>query len=176
MGNRLLDGPGTTGLMFWKQNARRIIALLDSSYRELIKYKKKRKGGIDDEHVKNVEKLLRAAEALLRAAEALPAVTQTLKELGDYARANKVNTVALTDPQVTSVRATFQCLICQDVMDDPVVAQCCRSLIGCRVCVDRWSATSTHCPKCRDEEFSSKYFAITGMGEVVDVFRDTIGK
>ncbi|XP_056270262.1 uncharacterized protein LOC130193638 [Pseudoliparis swirei] len=96
-------------------------------------------------------------------------------ELGDYARANKINTVALTDAQVTSVRATFQCLVCRDVMDEPVVAQCCRSLIGCRVCIDQWSATSTHCPKCRDEEFSSNYFAITGMGEVVDVFRDTIG-
>jgi len=50
-----------------------------------------------------------------------------------------------------------------------------RSLIGCRVCVDRWSDTNTHCPKCRDETFPSKYFAITGMREVVDVFRDTIG-
>ncbi|TNN26452.1 hypothetical protein EYF80_063411 [Liparis tanakae] len=89
-----------------KQNARRIIALLDISYSELIAHKKKRNGRIDDEHVGNIEKLLRAAEAL-------PAVTQTLKELGDYARANHVNTVALTDPQVTSVRATFQCLICR---------------------------------------------------------------
>ncbi|TNN39834.1 hypothetical protein EYF80_049995 [Liparis tanakae] len=135
MGNRLLDGRGTTGLMFWKQNDRRITALL--YYRELIEQKKKRKGRIDDEHVKKVEKLLRAAEAL-------SAVTQTLKELGDYARANHVNTVALTDPQLTTVRATFQCLICRDVM---VVAQCCRSHIGCRMCVDRWTATNTDCPK-----------------------------
>ena len=59
-------------------------------------------------------------------------------------------------------------------MDNPVVTQCCRSLIGCRVCVDQWTATNTHCPRCRDEAFEEKQFSITGMGDVIDILKDTI--
>ncbi|KAK9519995.1 hypothetical protein VZT92_022682 [Zoarces viviparus] len=141
-------GTGTTGLGFWKQNARRIVALTHSSYNELMQRKRRRTGRT--------------------------AIRQSLRELGEYARANKINTVALTDDQVTTVRATFRCLICQDVMDNPVVAQCCRSVIGCRVCVDQWTATTPHCPKCRDVDFINRSFALTGMGDIIDALRDTI--
>ncbi|KAK9519994.1 hypothetical protein VZT92_022682 [Zoarces viviparus] len=134
-------------LGFWKQNARRIVALTHSSYNELMQRKRRRTG---------------------------TAIRQSLRELGEYARANKINTVALTDDQVTTVRATFRCLICQDVMDNPVVAQCCRSVIGCRVCVDQWTATTPHCPKCRDVDFINRSFALTGMGDIIDALRDTI--
>ncbi|KAK9537991.1 hypothetical protein VZT92_005556 [Zoarces viviparus] len=129
--------------------------------------KRRRTGQINDETVERVEELVLAAEQL-------PAIRQSLRELGEYARANKINTVALTDDQVTTVRATFWCLICQDVMDNPVVAQCCRSVIGCRVCVDQWTATTPHCPKCRDVDFINRSFALTGMGDIIDALRDTI--
>ena len=61
---------------------------------------------IDDATIERVEELVLAAEEL-------PAIKETLKELGQYARANKIKTVALTDLQVTTVRDTFQCLICR---------------------------------------------------------------
>ncbi len=47
------------------------------------------------------------------AAEELPAITKAIKDLGDFARANKLNTVALTDVEVASVKATFKCVICR---------------------------------------------------------------
>lgn len=62
--------------------------------------------GIDDQTVRCVEELVLAAEEL-------PAITEALRDLGLYARANRVSTVALTGDQVATVRSTFQCLICR---------------------------------------------------------------
>ncbi|KAF1384195.1 hypothetical protein PFLUV_G00139810 [Perca fluviatilis] len=150
-GNRLIEGIGTTGMSFWKQNARKIVALCDSAYQELMRKKRRRTSGIDGQTVGWVEELVLAAVEL-------PAIPKALRDLGQYARANRVSTVALTGDQVATVRSTFQCLICRDVMENPVVAPCCRSLVGCRVCVEQWTTNSLHCPKCRDDSFQEKKF------------------
>ncbi|CAM4652685.1 unnamed protein product [Leuciscus chuanchicus] len=96
------------GLLFWKQNARKIVALCDSAYQDLMRRKRRRTSGIDDQTVRCVEELVLAAEEL-------PAITEALRDLGLYARANRVSTVALTGDQVATVRSTFQCLICRDL-------------------------------------------------------------
>ncbi|CAM4574112.1 unnamed protein product [Leuciscus chuanchicus] len=96
-GNRLIEGIGTTGLLFWKQNARKIVALCDSAYQDLMRRKRRRTSGIDDQTVRCVEELVLAAEEL-------PAITEALRDLGLYARANRVSTVALTGDQVATVR------------------------------------------------------------------------
>ncbi|XP_075309264.1 kinesin-like protein KIF23 [Odontesthes bonariensis] len=53
-------------------------------------------------------------EELVLAAEELPAISKALQDLGHFARANKINTIALTDGEVASVKATFKCVICRD--------------------------------------------------------------
>lgn len=49
------------------------------------------------------------------AAQELPAISQTLRELAQYARGNKVSTVALTETQIATVKATLKCIICRGV-------------------------------------------------------------
>ncbi|KAI4796129.1 hypothetical protein KUCAC02_029441 [Chaenocephalus aceratus] len=128
-----------------------------------------------EELVLAAEELVLAAEELvLAAAEELPAITQALRDLSQYAQANKASTVALTTDQVSTVKSTFKCLICRDVMKDPVVAPCCRSLVVCRTCITEWTENSPHCPKCRDESFPGRLFEMTGMQEVIDMLRDII--
>lgn len=52
-------------------------------------------------------------EELMMAAEELPVISQTLRDLAKYARDNKVSTVALTETQTATVKATLKCIICR---------------------------------------------------------------
>ncbi|KAM3620374.1 uncharacterized protein V6R79_022236 [Siganus canaliculatus] len=166
-GNKLVESSGTSGLAFWKQNTRKIVALTDSAYKDLQR-RKKRRISVYEETTK--EKL----EDLFMAAEELPAVTETLRELVTYARSNKMATVALTEKDVTSVEATFKCVICRDPTRNPIVDPCCRSLISCRECIDEWAANEPSCPRCRDLDFATNRFEITGMEDTVKILRDSI--
>ena len=65
-------------------------------------------------------------------------------------------------------------IILAEPMRHPVASSCCRSLIGCRVCVAQWAAHEASCPRCRNQDFVSKKFDMTGMDEIVSIFRDTI--
>ncbi|KAL7393435.1 hypothetical protein ABVT39_010912, partial [Epinephelus coioides] len=87
-GNRLVQSSRTTGIAFWKPNARKIIALNESPFNDLQRRKRRRTNLIEDETKEKLEELLLAAEEL-------PAITHSLRDLGQYVRANKVSTVAL---------------------------------------------------------------------------------
>ncbi|XP_059183660.1 uncharacterized protein LOC131962686 [Centropristis striata] len=109
-------------------------------------------------------------EELVLAAEELPAISRALQDLGQFARANKVKTIALTDEEV----ATFKCVICRDPMKHPMASSCCRSLIGCQVCIEQWVNHEPSCPKCRDVEFGAKMFVLTGIEDTISILKDTI--
>lgn len=51
-------------------------------------------------------------DELLLAAGELPAVSQALRDLGQYAKDTKAY-VGLTEAQITFVRDTFKCIICR---------------------------------------------------------------
>ena len=40
----------------------------------------------------------------------------------------------------------FECIICKDTMQDPQFSPCCKRIVGCRECVDRWLEECHTCP------------------------------
>ncbi|XP_074482079.1 uncharacterized protein LOC141762104 [Sebastes fasciatus] len=104
-GHKLADSSGTTGISFWKQNARRILAMENSQYDEIQRRKRRRTSLFEEDVRENVENLVQAAEEL-------PAIGQALRELGQFA-CNRAATVALTEAQIASVKDTFKCIICR---------------------------------------------------------------
>lgn len=49
---------------------------------------------------------------------------------------------------LTSFGKTFECIICRGICKNPVVAGCCRRVIGCEACVSRWATQNSTCPLC----------------------------
>lgn len=57
------------------------------------------------------------------------------------------------------------------VMDSPVLARCCRSLVGCRLCVDVILQQGQGCVKCRSAITGESLVAVAGLFEVLNVIR-----
>ncbi|KAM3877110.1 protein FAM200A-like [Diretmus argenteus] len=88
-------------------------------------------------------------EEVILVSQGLPEVSRALKDLVNYVQANPRTTVCLSVAEAEAVKAAFACLICGDAMRAPTFASCCKSLAGCRTCVERWQANHHYCPKCR---------------------------
>ncbi len=56
-------------------------------------------------------------------------------------------------------------------MDSPVLARCCRSLVGCRLCVDVILQQGQGCVKCRSAITGESLVAVAGLSEVLNVIR-----
>lgn len=67
---------------------------------------------------------------------------------------------------------TFKCSICHTspLQPPPIFARCCRSIVGCQACVDRWyrgePGTERKCPLCRGDRGYADTCRIVGL----DVF------
>ncbi len=62
---------------------------------------------------------------------------------------------------------SFNCTICQGIITPPAIfSRCCRNLIGCEECVDKWFEDRTRtCPHCRQERGLSEIHPVKGLDE-----------
>lgn len=71
----------------------------------------------------------------------------------------------------------FKCCICHTspLQPPPIFARCCRRIIGCQACVDRWyrgeSGADQKCPLCRGDRGYADTSQIVGL----DTFLQEIG-
>jgi len=49
--------------------------------------------------------------------------------------------------------------------------QCCKSIIGCKTCVEQWQETSNYCAKCRGNSTHSNVFVVNGLAETFSVLK-----
>ncbi|CAL8391824.1 unnamed protein product [Arctogadus glacialis] len=110
--------------------------------------------------------LLDRAEEVKVAAESLENVANAIKKLSEVATAH------LQRPSLQPAKDAMSCLVCKAVFVDPQFATCCESLVGCRVCVQRWCASSDFCLKCRAANFAANVLAVRGLSPAADFFRD----
>ena len=59
------------------------------------------------------------------------------------------------------VREIFDCMICRQLSKSPIsIATCCKQLLGCSECVERWDRGT--CPHCRSEIYETVNVNIFG--------------
>ncbi len=61
----------------------------------------------------------------------------------------------------------FECIVCKDVMDQPLFARCCNRLIGCKICVNRWLDEHVTCPHCSVTGFGTGNFDVRGLDDML---------
>lgn len=62
----------------------------------------------------------------------------------------------------------------QGLMEEPVMAVCCKSFVGCKNCVDQWMLTSNQCLKCRADQFSVNAHRLTCLDNVLSILSGAI--
>ncbi|KAI7807114.1 hypothetical protein IRJ41_022630, partial [Triplophysa rosa] len=166
-GNAILDSEGTTGSQYWKQNARKILAVQEQAFQELQRTKRRRMSR-KDEDAAGIGEITEKIEELVLASQSLPDITAAVKELTNLAATQRV---ILTPSQLQTIKQGFCCVVCMKFIEEPVFTECCRSIIGCKTCVEQWQETSVHCAKCRGNTAGNNIFEINGVSEALAVLR-----
>ncbi|XP_041843898.1 uncharacterized protein LOC121641678 [Melanotaenia boesemani] len=167
LGNEIVDSEGTRGSTYWKQNSRKVFAVPEDQMGQLQSGKRRRLSHREDvglqEAVENIEELVEAAQGLKD-------VSKAIKELSGLAHSTLTTTLSLSEAEVASLKSVFGCLVCKGPVDKPMFSTCCRSLIGCRRCIEEWSNIHTHCPKCRAVDLEDRIHEVAGLSEALAPF------
>ncbi|XP_016328503.1 uncharacterized protein LOC107677942, partial [Sinocyclocheilus anshuiensis] len=92
----ILDSEGTRGSFYWKQNSRKIMAVLEADF-QAMKQKRRRISRRDDEG--GLDSVLEKVEEVVLAAQGLSEVTTAIQELSDLVHQNRETTLVLTEEQ-----------------------------------------------------------------------------
>ncbi|KAF5904234.1 E3 ubiquitin-protein ligase UHRF2-like isoform X1, partial [Clarias magur] len=109
-GNAILESEGTTGSQYWKQNARKILAVPEQDFNSLQGTKRKRLSSRKDDDTAGLGEVSDKIEELVMASQNLPAVTAAIKELTDLAVTQRVY---LTAPKLQTIKEGFSCVVCR---------------------------------------------------------------
>ncbi|KAA0721199.1 hypothetical protein E1301_Tti019609 [Triplophysa tibetana] len=135
---------------YWKQSSRRLFAINEDVFAEMGRRKRRKLGQASRHEGSELFEIRDKIEEVLLASEGLPAVSAKLRELCKHSE-------GLTEQQ--------------RVMNSPVLARCCRSLVGCRQCVDVLLQEGQACVKCRSAITGESLVAVAGLFEVLSVIR-----
>ncbi|KAK7929730.1 hypothetical protein WMY93_006125 [Mugilogobius chulae] len=163
-GNEILDSEGTRGSAFWKQNSRKVYAVPEEQVAALQGNKRKRLSRREDNGLQDV---MFDIEEVVEAAQGLQEVSKMIKDLCGGAKSTLMMTLTLSEAEVASLKEVFTCLICNGPLVTPVFSTCCRSLIGCKECVETWNTSHEYCPKCRSVDLENNLHEVAGLSQAL---------
>ncbi|KAK5859360.1 hypothetical protein PBY51_020922 [Eleginops maclovinus] len=161
-GNAILDSEGTRGSNFWKQNSRKTFAVPEIQLGQLGK--RRRLSRREDTGLQDV---VAEIEEVIEAAQGLKEVTKSIKEVTEGT--GKATLLCLQDGEVNALKTVFGCLVCPGPVEKPIFSSCCRSIIGCRSCIQQWEHSHDYCPKCRCQDRETN--EVAGLDEALAVLR-----
>ncbi|XP_053718431.1 uncharacterized protein LOC128757287 isoform X1 [Synchiropus splendidus] len=161
-GNKIIDSEGTRGSVYWKQNSRKVFAVPEA---HLLQVNKRRR--LSRREDTGLQEVVADIEDVVEAAQGLKEVSQIIKDLSGFGHSTMTTTLSLSEAEAASLREICSCLVCKGLLKRPMFSTCCRSLIGCKVCVTEWCKTSTSCPKCREDDLEDNIHEVAGLGEAL---------
>ena len=151
---------------YWK-STRKIIATSRAVYEKLVGKSAVEEIEAVDDDVAIVEPPTKKARVAQVDVE--KSVAPVLEKLEEVEKA--VKDVNKKLDFVEEMRKSFECVICRLPCKLPVVSRCCQRIVGCTVCVKRWSEANSRCPLCTVETSTASYFALKGIDPITGLFR-----
>ncbi|KAK5870864.1 hypothetical protein PBY51_003774 [Eleginops maclovinus] len=152
----------TVGSNFWKQNSRKTFAVPEIQLGQLGK--RRRLSCREDTGLQDV---VAEIEEVIEAAQGLKEVTKSIKEVTEGT--GKATLLCLQEGEVNALKTVFGCLVCPGPVEKPIFSSCCRSIIGCRSCIQQWEHSHDYCPKCRCQDRETN--EVDGLDEALAVLR-----
>ncbi|GAA6082655.1 uncharacterized protein LOC109054866 [Tachysurus ichikawai] len=149
---------------YWKQSSRCFFAINEDVFAEMGRRKRRKLGQAKRHEESELLEIRNKIEEVLLASEGLPAVSAKLRELSKHSE-------GLTEQQSEILKTSFRCNVCRGVMNSPMLARCCHSLVGCRECVNAILQEGQGCVKCRSPITEESLVAVAGLSEVLNVIR-----
>ncbi|MGH0157942.1 UNVERIFIED_CONTAM: hypothetical protein FKN15_034738 [Acipenser sinensis] len=111
-GNEILNSEGTRGSIYWKQNSRKVFAVLESYFHEFTHSNKRRRiSHKEDADIQGLQDAIERIDEVVLTAQDLKGVASSIKELAQLA--NTKTTVLMTESQATQIKDAFTCLVCK---------------------------------------------------------------
>ena len=153
------------GLKFWKCGSRRIYAVREPETKRAITIPSD--SSDDESDIPVVKRRKEGIDGIARDIKALKSDVASLFEVSRRSRIPMGLKKMLID--------TFRCTICQSTpMMPPIIfSKCCKSIIGCQECVDKWYCGSEgmgrSCPRCRAERGFTETCRVNGLTEFLEM-------
>lgn len=132
------------GLRFWKVGSRKLFAIRGG--------KRRKRQLVDSDSDEEMSQILQSIDT--KVAKSLDVTNKFQFPIGFSSLLND----------------TFMCKICRTTITPPAIfGRCCRTIIGCQVCVDRWyrgdRGLEKKCPLCRGDRGFADTCQILGLDE-----------
>ncbi|XP_076088550.1 uncharacterized protein LOC143058959 [Mytilus galloprovincialis] len=174
-GNQILDTEATRGLGYWKGSARKIVGLTLTDFNSFKNSTLRRTRITDPEDKKRkLEDIEEKLNEIYSAGKKLKSISDGIDTI--FRQVSSQTTVRLSGLQSEAVKNSFTCLICKDLLKEPMFAKCCSTIVGCKVCVEEWLRNSTQCHKCRSRGAKDKVFPIVGIDDGLEVLQAIVSE
>ena len=153
----IMENETTNAMDFWKSN-RKILAASSSLYSKLTGSSTnpdRAKGEIDLTHSDD--------ELLESPARKCPRISAKLDQILDG-----VQTLRKRSEVFDRISSVYEC---KDIMQKPQFGPCCRMIVGCQPCVQRWFDDHDTCPHCSTSGAAALYTHVRGMDDMLTLLR-----
>ena len=159
----LIDNDTTSGQEFWR-STRKIIAVSRVSYEKIAGVAPGEElSQVDDDVVITEPPPKKVKETReCNISDCFEIVNKKLDSLCDK--------FSSFDGVVNAIKKIFECVICQSVVNSPVISHCCQRIIGCSRCVATWRENSTR-PLCSVSGRMGDTFQLKGFDDLTNIFR-----
>ncbi|KAK5856932.1 hypothetical protein PBY51_010210 [Eleginops maclovinus] len=141
------------------------VDLVDRGHYELGQLGKRRR--LSRREDTGLQDVVAEIEEVIEAAQGLKEVTKSIKEVTEGT--GKATLLCLQEGEVNALKTVFGCLVCPGPVEKPIFSSCCRSIIGCRSCIQQWEHSHDYCPKCRCQDRETN--EVAGLDEALAVLR-----
>ena len=155
------------GIKFWKMNSRKFFTIPEKDLLAPCRTKS-RGSAVQPIDLSSDGSTCNCAEAVGDLADDVPMLTRKIDRIFELTK---------DTPVPLSLRGlltnTLKCKIChQSPMKPPIImAKCCRSIIGCNTCVNRWyegdDALTKLCPCCKAERGYAETLRLHGLDDLL---------